>query len=103
MIVADKFERFARETTMVKPDSGFTLWCPFCDDWRLTDSMVARKKLGLHVCSYHSEEVRFKRGVKPPSLEEVDSLVGGSSYSDFGWDHQSGNAVHQTATQEKEK
>lgn len=101
--MADKFERYAREPTLIKPDNCYTLWCPFCDEWRLTDSMVARKKLGLHICSYHQEEVRFEKGVKPPALEEVDSLVGGPRYSDFGWDRQSDNAVHQTATEEKEK
>lgn len=69
--MADKFEKYARETTIVKPDSGYTLWCPFCDDWRLTDSMVARKKLGLHVSSYHPDEVRFERGMTPPDLIPV--------------------------------
>lgn len=65
--------------------------------------MVARKKLGLHICSYHQEEVRFERGTVPPELEEVDSPVSGPRYSDFGWDRQPKTAVHQTAPEEKEK
>ena len=68
----DKFEPYAREKCVVKPDNAFNLWCPFCDDWKLTDSMVARKKLGLHVSSYHPNEVRFKRGKKPPELEDIE-------------------------------
>jgi len=65
--------------------------------------MVARKKLGLHISSYHQEEVRFERGEKPPELEDEDTPVGGPRYSDFGWTNQPDNAVHQTAFKEKEK
>jgi len=101
--VADKFERFARQRTLIKPDNCYTLWCPFCDEWRLTDSMVARKKLGLHISSYHQEEVRYKRGESPPALEDEDAPVGSPRYSDFGWTSQPDNAVHQTAFKEKEK
>jgi hypothetical protein len=68
----DKFEPFARQPCLVKPDNNFTLWCPFCDDWRLSDSMVARKKLGLHISSYHPEETRFERGKPPPTLQDVE-------------------------------
>jgi hypothetical protein len=67
----DKFEPFARQPCLVKPDNNFTLWCPFCDNWRLSDSMVARKKLGLHISSYHPEETRFERGKPPPALHDV--------------------------------
>jgi hypothetical protein len=73
--VADKFEPFAREKTLVKPDNKFTLWCPFCDKWRLTDSMVARKKLGLHITSHHPEEIRFKRGERPPEIVEEEVII----------------------------
>ena len=70
--MANKFEHYSREKTVVPPDNKFVIWCPFCDSWRLQDSMVARKKLGLHITNSHQEEVRFAKGVKPPELEPVD-------------------------------
>ena len=70
--MANKLERYAREVTNIKPDNGFVLWCPFCDTWRLQDSMVARKKLGLHITNSHTDEVRFARGTTPPDLVDVD-------------------------------
>lgn len=70
--MANSFESYARELCVVTPNSGFNLWCPFCDDWQLTDSMVARKKLGQHITSYHPEEVRFRRGEKPPEFDDEE-------------------------------
>ena len=63
----------AKETkTIVKPSSNFFLWCPFCDDCATVDSMIARKRLGIHIVNKHPEEVRFKKGVTPPALEDID-------------------------------
>lgn len=61
----------AHEITKVVPSRNYMLHCPFCDKWKLIDSMVARKKLGLHLVNEHDEEVRFKEGIEPPALEEV--------------------------------
>ena len=52
------------------PRNGLVLWCPFCDEWTSKDSMINRKRLGLHISGEHPEEVRFKKGEQPPELTE---------------------------------
>lgn len=46
------------------------LRCPFCDPWRLNDSISARKKLGLHLVNDHDDEVLFPEGEEPPELRD---------------------------------
>jgi len=69
------YERSAREHSEEKirhpVKNDYTLWCPFCDRWALADSIVARKKMGLHIANHHHEEVLFSRTEKPPELETV--------------------------------
>lgn len=73
--MANALDKHAREKMFTKCDNGFYLWCPFCDldddeCWRLTDSIVSRKKLGMHIVNKHPNEVRFAQGTKPPEYEE---------------------------------
>lgn len=58
------------EPIVTPPNSRFVLWCPFCDEWQVKDSMIARKRLGLHLSDKHPDEVRFRKGVEPPPVEE---------------------------------
>lgn len=63
---------------MTKADSHFPdrkkmIYCPFCDTWSRQDSMVARKRLGIHITEKHSEEVLFHKDETPPELEDIDS------------------------------
>ena len=72
--MAKNFEPHARERNQTPVSPGYLVWCPFCDEWTLTDSIVARKKLGMHIGSKHPEEVRFKRGVQPPKIVVLDEI-----------------------------
>lgn len=65
-----QYDKFAVERNKTPVTADHTLHCPFCDDWKLGDSMVARKRLGVHIASYHNFEVSFHRGEQPPSLVE---------------------------------
>lgn len=61
-----------KEVTEVPPSSKYTLWCPFCDDWSCRDSMIARKRLGMHVSNKHPEEVRYPKKYAPPKLVDME-------------------------------
>lgn len=61
-----------KETTKVPPNSKYILWCPFCNEWSCKDSMIARKRLGMHVSNTHPEEVRFGKNIDPPILKDFD-------------------------------
>lgn len=65
------FEDSAREKLRTAVNKENFVWCPFCDDWALTDSIVARKRLGLHIANYHADEVLFHKEERPPKLESV--------------------------------
>lgn len=62
---------FILEKTTVPPNSDYTLYCPFCDGWACKDSMIGRKRLGLHVANSHDTEVRFPKDVSPPPLRDI--------------------------------
>ena len=66
-----KYSEYAAENCRTKPDNDYDLFCPFCDNWKLTDSIVARKKMGMHIANHHHDEVRFERGATPPPLEAL--------------------------------
>ena len=61
-----------KETTKIIPSNQYNLWCPFCDEWKYKDSMIARKRLGLHLVNEHSAEVRFGKNDIPPELRDID-------------------------------
>lgn len=67
-----KVTEHLKEVTEVPPNSKYKLWCPFCDDWSCRDSMIARKRLGMHVSNKHPEEVRFPQKTIPPKLMEIE-------------------------------
>jgi hypothetical protein len=67
-----KVTEHLKEVTEVPPNSKYKLWCPFCDDWSCRDSMIARKRLGMHVSNKHPEEVRFPQKITPPKLMEIE-------------------------------
>lgn len=54
--------------TKIPPDGHYNVWCPYCD-WRLPDSMVARKRMGQHIADNHPEDVRFPLGKEPDDFE----------------------------------
>lgn len=58
---------------VVEPSIDYILWCPFCDSWHQRDAFVARKRLGQHIVNEHPEEVRFKKGIKPPEIQEYNA------------------------------
>lgn len=50
-------------------DTGNCLWCPMCD-WHASDSMASRRRLGVHLCNYHYDDVAYPVGTEP-ELEDV--------------------------------
>lgn len=61
-----RFEASAREKIKTPILEGGKLCCPFCNKWRLSDSAVARKKLGIHLANDHADKVLFAAGTEPP-------------------------------------
>jgi hypothetical protein len=49
-------------------DAGKVLWCPLCD-WRASDSMTTRQRMGLHLADEHYSEIAFPPGKEPDDLE----------------------------------
>ena len=49
-------------------DAGKVLWCPLCD-WRASDSMTTRQRMGLHIADEHYLEIAFPPGEEPDDLE----------------------------------
>jgi hypothetical protein len=54
----------------VEPSTKMVLWCVFCD-WRHTDSVVGRNRLGQHIANEHYDEIAYRQGVEPSDLEPV--------------------------------
>jgi len=63
-----------KESTEIPPNSKYVLWCPFCDEWSCRDSMIARKRLGMHVSNKHPEEVRFQKDTQPPEIVDIEGV-----------------------------
>lgn len=49
-------------------DAGKVLWCPLCD-WRASDSITARQRMGLHLADEHYADIAFPIGKEPDDLE----------------------------------
>jgi hypothetical protein len=49
-------------------DAGKVLWCPLCD-WRASDSMTTRQRMGLHLADEHYADIAFPVGKEPDDLE----------------------------------
>lgn len=55
---------FKQPKKRVMVDTANNIWCPLCD-WRASDSMASRRRLGVHLCNYHYDEIAYPVGVEP--------------------------------------
>lgn len=60
---------FKKGKTRTFVDTSKNIWCPYCD-WRVSDSMASRRRLGVHVANYHYDEIAYPVGVEPDNLEK---------------------------------
>ena len=42
-------------------------------DWHVSDSMASRRRLGVHICNYHYEEVAYLVGEEPEIDDAADA------------------------------
>lgn len=62
-------KKFIDSKKRVMVDTGNNIWCPICD-WHVSDSMASRRRLGVHLCNYHYEDVAYPVGTEP-ELEDA--------------------------------
>jgi len=63
---------FKQAKKRVPVDTANNLWCPMCD-WHVSDSMASRRRLGVHICNYHYEEVAYLVGEEPEIDDAADA------------------------------
>lgn len=57
-------KKFVDSKCRVSVDTANNIWCPMCD-WHVSDSMASRRRLGVHLCNYHYDDVAFPVGTEP--------------------------------------